>query len=53
MPVVRDENINNDLVINKVEKKPALFNKTLKNNSNANLKFKMREENRLNTLSTI
>lgn len=53
MAVVRDEDIDSELVINEVEKRPALFNKTLKDYSDANLKSKLWEEVCLNVLCTI
>ncbi|KAK7868315.1 hypothetical protein R5R35_013899 [Gryllus longicercus] len=53
MALVRDEDIDSELVINEVEKRPALFNKTLKDYSDANLKSKLWEEVCLNVLSTI
>jgi len=48
----RYEDIDSELLINEVEKRPALFNKNLKDYSNANLKSKLWEEVCLNVLCT-
>jgi len=46
----RDEDIDSESLINEVEKRPALFNKSLKDYSDANLKSKLWEEVCLNVL---
>jgi len=48
----RDEDIDSELLINEVEKRPALFNKNLKDYSDANLKSKLWKEVCLNVLCT-
>lgn len=50
MAVVRDEDIDSKIVINEMEKRPALFNKNLKDYSDTNLKNKLWDEVYLNLL---
>ncbi|XP_047111606.1 uncharacterized protein LOC124788384 [Schistocerca piceifrons] len=53
MAVARDEDIDNELLINEVEKRPALFNKTLKDYCDANLKCKLLDEVCVNVWRTL